>query len=88
MRKLRTLSLWIKRAQNITLNTLKNTHSHKQTKQTQKGEEQTKLTTGCTLFDFNTEDTMRHNIVLMTSTSRFYNPYILGIIIKCFDMKT
>ena len=42
----------------------------------------TNLTTGYTLCDVNTEDTVRHNIALMTSTSRVYIPYPLGTIIK------
>ena len=35
-----------------------------------------------TLWDVNTEDTIRHNIALMTSTSRFYIPYPFETIIK------
>ena len=42
----------------------------------------TNLTTGYTLCDINAEDTIRHNIVLMASTSRVYIPYPLGTIIK------
>ena len=34
------------------------------------------------MCDVNTEDTIRHNIALMTSTSRVYIPYPLGTIIK------
>ena len=37
-----------------------------------------KLTTGYTLHDVNTEDTIRHNIALMTSTSRAYISYPLS----------
>ena len=42
----------------------------------------TNLTKGYTLCDVNTEDTIRYDIALMTSTSRVYIPYPLGTIIK------
>ena len=66
-------------------------HTHKHTKKKKKKKEEkqqknnnnkTNLTTGYTLCDVNTEDTIRHDIALMTSTSRVYIPYPLGTIIK------
>ena len=42
----------------------------------------TNETTVYTLCDVNTEDAIRHNIALVTSTSRVYIPYPLGNIIK------
>ena len=44
--------------------------------------------TGYTLCNVNTEDTMKHNIALMTSTSRVYISYLLGTIIKWCLMET
>ena len=54
----------------------------KYTHKTKTKNKQTNLTTGYTLCDVNTEDTIRHNTALITSTSRIYIPYPLGTIIK------
>ena len=66
----------------------KHPHTHKHTKKNKKknkknkNNNKTNLTTGYTLCDVNTEDIIRHDIALMTSTSRVYIPYPLGTIIK------
>ena len=92
MRKLSAFSLRIKGAQNITPKHAKthtrtythtHTHTHTQSKTKQK---KSNLTTGYTLSDVNTEYTTKHDIALMTSTSRV--PYPLGIIIKRCHIKT
>ena len=86
MRKLGILSLRIKRVQISPLNThiethtLTHTHTHTHTHKN--NTLATNLTTGYTLWDVNTEDTIRQNIALMTSTSRVYIPYPLYNIIK------
>ena len=48
---------------------------------------QTNLTTGYTLCDVNNEDTIKHYIVLKTSTSRICIPYLVGTIIKWCNMR-
>ena len=50
-----------------------NTHKMKETKN-----KRTNLTTGYTLCDVNSEDTIRHDIALMTSRSKVYIPYPLA----------
>ena len=80
VKKLSTLSLWIEGAQNINL---KQTHTHTKTKN-----KQANSTTGYTFCDVNTEVTIRHNNVLITSTSRLYIRFPLGIIIKRCHVKT
>ena len=73
------------------LNTHTHTHTPKKTPTTTKQKNNTtttNLTTGYTLCDVNTEDTVRHNIVLMTSASWVYIPYPLGTIIKWCHLKT
>ena len=57
-------------------------------KQNKTKNKQTSLTTGYTLCVVNTEDTIRHNIALATSTRRFYIPYLLGSIIKLYENLT
>ena len=57
------------------------THAHTQTKQNKKQKKQI-LAQFYTLCDINTEDTIRRNIDLMTSTSKVYIPYRLGTTAK------
>ena len=64
MRKLSTLSLQLKKPQDIIPN-----HTH-ETKNKQKNLERDN-----TLRNVNAKDTTRHNITLITSTSREYIPY-------------
>ena len=77
-----TLTLQIKGTQISPLNTHIMTYIY-----THKGKKKnntiaTNLTTGYKLCDVNNEDTIRHNIALMTSASGVYIPYPLGNIIK------
>ena len=62
MRKLRTLSLRIKEAQISHIQTHTYTHTHKKIIKKNNNKIATNLTTGYTLWDVNTEDTIRHNI--------------------------
>ena len=59
------------------------THKRKQKKQQQQKKKKhtpaTILTTGYTLSDVNSEDTIKHNIALMTSRSRVYVIYPLNV---------
>ena len=71
------MSLQIKEAQNIIP---KHTHKTKQNKTKQKNTN--KFNQSYTLCDDNIEDTIMHNIALMTSKSKVYIPYLVGTIIK------
>ena len=72
MRKLSALSLRIKGAHNIiSKHTHIHTHTHTHTQNKSKNK-QANLTTDYALCGVNTEDTIRHNIALMTSASRVY----------------
>ena len=64
------------------VNTHKHTHTHTHTHKTKNKQ------TDYTLCDVNTEDTIRHDNAMMTSTSRVYIPYPLGTIINWCHMKT
>ena len=86
-----TLSPRIKGAQNITPQhthtdthtyTRAHAHTHTHILKAKTSNTTTNLTTGYTLCNVKTEDTIKHNIALMTSTSRVYIPYPLGTIIK------
>ena len=57
------------------------THLHKYTEKNN-NTMATNLTTRYTLCDVKTEETIRHNIALMTSTTRVYIFYPFGTIIK------
>ena len=72
------------------LNTHIQTHTHTHTTHTQKENKKkqqqkekntpaTILTTGYTQSDVNSEDTIKHNIALMTSRSRVYVIYPLNV---------
>ena len=72
-----TLSLLIKGAHNITFKEKKKKKERK-TKQNK----ETNLTTGYTLCDVITEDTIRHDVALITSTSRVHISYPFSTIIN------
>ena len=57
-------------------------HTHTDTHRHTQNTTTTNLTTGYTLCDGNTEDTIKHKIALMTCTSRVYIPYSLVTMIK------
>lgn len=72
-----TLSLLIKGAHNITFKEKK-----KKKKEKKKLNKETNLTTGYTLCNVINEDTIRHDVDLITSTSRVHISYPFSTIIN------